>query len=177
MSAKIIDGKAIAESLREDLRQKVADMSKKPGLAVILVGDNPASEVYVRNKIRACEKVGIISFERRLPASVSQQDLLKEIELLNSDKEVHGILLQLPLPDHLDPTICIETINPEKDVDGLHPENIGLLVKDQPRVASCTPAGVIEMLKYYDIPIAGKKAVVIGRSQIVGKPHVASSTG
>ena len=170
MSAKIIDGKAIAESLREDLRQKVSDMSKKPGLAVILVGDNPASEVYVRNKIRACEKVGIISFERRLPASVSQQDLLKEIELLNSDKEVHGILLQLPLPDHLDPTICIEAINPEKDVDGLHPLNTGKLVAGLDGFIPCTPQGSLILIKSVQDDLTGLNAVVIGRSLLFGKP-------
>ena len=170
MSATIIDGKAIAANLRAALKEKVAGMAKKPGLAVILVGNDPASQVYVGSKIRACEKVGINSFERRLPEDATQQDVLKEIETLNSDPAVHGILLQLPLPKHLDANTCIEKISPTKDVDGLHPLNIGKLVAGLDGFIPCTPQGSLMLIKSVQDDLSGLNAVIIGRSLLFGKP-------
>ncbi len=171
---QIIDGKKIAEKVREETQQGVLELQKKknitPGLAVILVGNDPASEVYVRNKIQTCEKVGMKSFHFKLPKETSEKDLLKEIEQLNQRSDVHGILVQLPLPTQINSQKIIEAIRPEKDVDGLHPYNLGKLAAGSPTLVSCTPAGVMRLLEEIHFDCAGKEAVVIGRSNIVGKP-------
>ncbi len=174
---QIIDGKATAADIRTELRatvQKAMSETGKavraPGLAVILVGEDPASQVYVRNKEKACTDVGILSFAHRLPADTSQEALLKLIATLNAQDDVDGILLQLPLPKGLDADACLLAIDPRKDVDGFHPENVGRLSLGLPGFVSCTPAGVMELLQRYDLSPAGKKAVVIGRSNIVGRP-------
>ncbi len=170
----IIDGKATAASIREELKLKVtqsmATGKRAPGLAVILVGEDPASQVYVRNKEKACENVGVKSFAYRLPADTTQDALLELIAKLNAQDDVDGILLQLPLPKGLDADTCVLAIDPSKDVDGFHPENVGRLSLGLPGFVSCTPAGVMELLERYDLSPAGKKAVIIGRSNIVGRP-------
>ncbi|HPT82654.1 MAG TPA: bifunctional methylenetetrahydrofolate dehydrogenase/methenyltetrahydrofolate cyclohydrolase FolD [Limnochordia bacterium] len=173
MTAKIIDGKAIAQEIRADLAKQVAELTaqgKTPGLHVVLVGDNPASKVYVRSKQRACEEVGINSTVHRLAAETSQEELLELIERLNADSRVHGILVQLPLPGHLDEEAVINAISPAKDVDGFHPLNVGKLQIGTGGFVPCTPAGVLELVKRTGAPIAGQHVVVIGRSNIVGKP-------
>ena len=170
----IIDGKATAQAVRAELRDEIAarrgEGLRAPGLAVILVGEDPASQVYVRNKEKACREVGIESFPYRLPAETSQEALLDLIGELNARPDVDGILLQLPLPRGLDASRCLLAIDPAKDVDGFHPENVGRLSLGLPGMVSCTPAGVIELLRRYNLPTRGKKAVVVGRSDIVGKP-------
>ncbi len=170
----IIDGKATAAALRGELQvivQKSTDKGiRAPGLAVILVGEDPASQVYVRNKEKACADVGIVSIPHRLPASTSQEELLTLIGKLNADNTVDGILLQLPLPKGLDTDACLLAINPAKDVDGFHPENVGRLSLGLPGFVSCTPAGIMELLKRYNLSPQGKKAVIVGRSNIVGRP-------
>ena len=170
----IIDGKGTAQAVRAELREEIAarckDGLRAPGLAVILVGDNPASQVYVRNKERACGEVGIVSLPYRLPADTSQDALLALIAELNARPDVDGILLQLPLPAGLDASRCLLAIDPAKDVDGFHPENVGRLSLGLPGMVSCTPAGVIELLRRYKLSTRGRKAVVVGRSDIVGKP-------
>lgn len=170
----IIDGKGTAQAVRAELREEIAarckDGLRAPGLAVILVGDNPASQVYVRNKERACGEVGIVSLPYRLPADTSQDALLALIAELNARPDVDGILLQLPLPAGLDASRCLLAIDPAKDVDGFHPENVGRLSLGLPGMVSCTPAGVIELLRRYKLSPRGRKAVVVGRSDIVGKP-------
>ncbi|WP_045221160.1 bifunctional methylenetetrahydrofolate dehydrogenase/methenyltetrahydrofolate cyclohydrolase FolD [Desulfonatronum thioautotrophicum] len=170
----LLDGKRTAATIREELRREVADLAASrdmpPGLAVILVGDDPASQVYVRNKERACAEVGIVSRSLRLPGDVAQDHLEGLIRELNADRDVHGILLQLPLPQGLKAQRCLELIDPKKDVDGFHPENMGRLTLGLPGLRPCTPAGVLELLARYDLSVAGKKAVVVGRSNIVGKP-------
>ena len=170
----IIDGKATAQAVRDELREEIAarrkDGLRAPGLAVILVGEDPASQVYVRNKERACQNTGILSLPYRLPADTSQEELLALIAELNVRPDVDGILLQLPLPPGLDASRCLLAIDPAKDVDGFHPENVGRLSLGLPGMVSCTPAGVIELLRRYNLPTRGKKAVVVGRSDIVGKP-------
>lgn len=170
----LIDGKATAATLRTELKCQVDAAltlgKSQPGLAVILVGDDPASQVYVRNKEKACAEVGIRSIPLRLPTDTSQATLLKHIAALNADTSVHGILLQLPLPAHIDAHSCLIAIDPTKDVDGFHPENVGRLSLGLPGFIPCTPAGVMELLRRYNIPTRGKKAVVVGRSHIVGKP-------
>lgn len=171
--AKLIDGKLIATQIKEELREKVNALKAQgiePGLAVILVGDNSASQVYVRNKKTACEFVGIKSFSYELPSETSEAELLGLIDTLNADPNVHGILVQLPLPKHLDEQKVILRISPDKDVDGFHPQSVGALSIGLKGFVSCTPAGVIELLKRYNIEIAGKNCVVVGRSNIVGKP-------
>lgn len=171
--AKLIDGKLIATQIKEELREKVNALKAEgiqPGLAVILVGDNSASQVYVRNKKTACEFVGIKSFSYELPSETSEAELLGLIDTLNADPNVHGILVQLPLPKHLDEQKVILRISPDKDVDGFHPQSVGALSIGLKGFVSCTPAGVIELLKRYNIEIAGKNCVVVGRSNIVGKP-------
>ncbi len=171
--AKLIDGKLIGAQIKEELREKVNTLKAEgiqPGLAVILVGDNSASQVYVRNKKTACEFVGIKSFSYELPAETSEEELLGLIDTLNADPNVHGILVQLPLPAHLDEQKVILRISPSKDVDGFHPQSVGALSIGLKGFVSCTPAGVIELLKRYHIEIAGKNCVVVGRSNIVGKP-------
>lgn len=171
---RIIDGKATAATIREELRQEVATKvtaaGRAPALAVILVGEDPASQVYVRNKEKACEQVGIRSLAHRLPATTGQKELMDLIAKCNADPTVDGILLQLPLPKGLDSQECLLAIDPAKDVDGFHPENVGRLSVGLPCFAPCTPAGVMELLRRYELSPAGKKAVVIGRSNIVGKP-------
>ncbi len=172
-TARIIDGKIIAAALRETIAGHANALTvagKQPGLAVILVGDNPASEVYVRNKITACEKTGIRSIEHRLPATTSQAEIETLLNLLNADKGVHGILLQLPVPDHLDSNRLINLIAPEKDVDGLHPLNLGLLLSGQPGMVPCTPQGSLKLIQSIRPDLTGLHAVVIGRSVLFGKP-------
>lgn len=174
MEAKILDGKALAQKIQTELKQQVDELTPKmgrpPGLAVLMVGDNPASAAYVRNKERACEKVGIASFGKHFPTETSQEELKQVIEELNKDDRVDGILVQLPLPDHLDSVPLLHQIDPNKDVDGLHPVNLGRLVRGESGLRSCTPAGVIRLMEEYQLPLRGKKAVVVGRSILVGKP-------
>ncbi|MBU1042737.1 MAG: bifunctional methylenetetrahydrofolate dehydrogenase/methenyltetrahydrofolate cyclohydrolase FolD [Proteobacteria bacterium] len=170
----LLDGKATAQSIRSELKIEVAEITaahgRPPGLAVILVGQDPASQVYVRNKERACAEVGIASFPHVLPASTTQAELEALIASLNADVLVDGILLQLPVPGGLDSRALLERIAPDKDVDGFHPQNMGRLAQGLPGYAPCTPAGVIELLRRYDLPTQGKHAVVVGRSNIVGRP-------
>ncbi len=177
MAARIIDGKLIAEQCRELTATKAAQLKTSrgvvPHLAAILAGDDPASQVYVRNKERACAKAGLHSTLHRLPADVSQQELIALIQSLNQDPSVHGILVQLPLPRHLNTTQVLDTVHPLKDVDAFHPENVGLMLQGRPRFLPCTPAGVMQLLHSTGTPIAGKHAVIIGRSDIVGKPMAA----
>lgn len=172
--AYIIDGKAISAQIREEIAQKVQVYSEKtgtrPGLAVIIVGDNPASQVYVRNKKKACEQVGFNSWVYEMPESTTQDELNALIDKLNCDSTVHGILVQLPLPSHLDEKEVILRIKPEKDVDAFHPYNVGRITIGDPKFLPCTPAGIMELLKRSNIEISGKECVVIGRSNIVGKP-------
>ena len=173
MTAKIIDGKAIAKEIRSDLKLKVAQLTKEgrqPGLAVVLVGDDPASAVYVRSKKRACEEIGVNSLVHRLPEDTTQDELLGLVEQLNQDPHIHGILVQLPLPKGLDEEIVINAISPQKDVDGFHPINVGNLHIGQEGFVPCTPAGVVELVKRTGVPIVGQNVVVLGRSNIVGKP-------
>jgi methylenetetrahydrofolate dehydrogenase (NADP+)/methenyltetrahydrofolate cyclohydrolase len=174
MTASIIDGKAIASAIRAEIAQNVKNMVEKgiqpPGLAVILVGDDPASQIYVRNKKNDCIKVGFYTEEHLLPAMTPEDELRKLILRLNQDPKIHGILLQLPLPKDLNEKAMLELISPEKDVDCFHPVNVGNLFLGIPRFLPCTPAGVMEMLKYEKVDLKGKKAVVVGRSNIVGKP-------
>ncbi len=170
----IIDGKATAATLRGELQEQVQKAmqggKRAPGLAVILVGEDPASQVYVRNKEKACADVGIISVPHRLPADTTQEALLSLIAELNAREDVDGILLQLPLPKGLDADACLLAIDPAKDVDGFHPENVGRLSLGLPGFVSCTPAGIMELLERYNLSPAGKKAVIVGRSNIVGRP-------
>lgn len=170
----VMRGKEISDKLRECLSAEVSQLSqkagKRPGLAVIQIGDDPASTLYVRNKKKACEEVGIRSFIHQLPTSVSQMELLALIDQQNQDPLIHGILCQLPLPDHIDEFTVTCAIRPEKDVDGFHPINVGLLSLGRDCFVPCTPGGILEMIKAYDIPIQGKRCVVVGRSNIVGKP-------
>ncbi|MCB0355594.1 MAG: bifunctional methylenetetrahydrofolate dehydrogenase/methenyltetrahydrofolate cyclohydrolase FolD [Bdellovibrionales bacterium] len=171
---KILSGKEVSTFYREKIREQVQQLKNEkpitPGLAVVLVGEDPASQVYVRNKGRACNDVGIQSFEYKLPATTPAEDLKKLIVELNQRKDVHGILVQLPLPRHLNSDEVLSWIDPKKDPDALTVENMGLCWKGLARVNPCTPSGVMAILNYYNIPIAGKYAVVIGRSNIVGKP-------
>jgi methylenetetrahydrofolate dehydrogenase (NADP+) / methenyltetrahydrofolate cyclohydrolase len=173
--AQLLDGKALAAKIYDKLATQVADWTapdrRPPGLAVLMVGDNPASAAYVANKEKACAKVGILSFSEHFPASVTQADLAQTIQQLNQDDRVDGILVQLPLPGtHLDGDALLLAIDPAKDVDGLHPYNLGRLVRGESGIRSCTPAGVMQLLAEYDLPLKGKTAVVIGRSVLVGKP-------
>ncbi|MBP9654147.1 MAG: bifunctional methylenetetrahydrofolate dehydrogenase/methenyltetrahydrofolate cyclohydrolase, partial [Rhodocyclaceae bacterium] len=173
MTAKILDGNALSAKLRESLRHRAAELAAqgfKPGLAVILVGENPASQVYVRNKIKACEAVGVHSEKYEFPADTPPQKVLNKIAALNADPKIHGILVQLPLPPQFDEDEVLEAVSAEKDVDGFHAENVGLLAQGNPRFISCTPYGVMEMLSAEGISLRGKEAVVVGRSNIVGKP-------
>ena len=176
MTAQLLDGKALSAKIYTEMATEIqlltAKNGRSPGLAVLMVGDNPASAAYVGNKEKACTKVGMISFGKHFPTDTSQETLIQMIEALNQDDRVDGILVQLPLPDHLDSTALLLAIDPTKDADGLHPDNLGRLVRGDEGLRSCTPAGVMKMLEAYDIPIAGKKAVVIGRSILVGKPQM-----
>ena len=171
--SEIISGKIISAQINRELRQEVDQLKTKgiePCLAVVLVGEDPASEVYVRNKKRTCEEVGIRSIGHNLPDTTTQEELETLVQNLNSDPEVHGILCQFPLPGDLDETQVIQTFSPEKDVDGLHPMNAGLIAMGHPRFISCTPYGVLQMLKRSGISTSGKNAVVLGRSNLVGRP-------
>lgn len=167
---KIIDGKAIAAQIREDLRKNVAAMEKPPGLAVILVGDDPASQVYVAHKIKACESVGIQSYEHRMDANATQKEVRHVIKNLNANPDVHGILLQLPVPRHLDSSALIQQIDPAKDVDGLTTTNVGRLVAEIDGLVPCTPQGSLALIKSVEPNLRGKHAIVIGRSLLFGRP-------
>jgi methylenetetrahydrofolate dehydrogenase (NADP+)/methenyltetrahydrofolate cyclohydrolase len=173
-TATILDGKALAQKIQAELQQRVKSLqearNRPPGLAVLMVGDNPASAVYVRNKERSCAKIGIASFGKHFPTETNQTELEEVIHRLNSDERVDGILVQLPLPKHLDAISLLYQIDPDKDADGLHPVNMGRLLRGEPGLRSCTPAGVMRLLQEYHINPAGKQAVVIGRSILVGKP-------
>ncbi len=173
MAAKIIDGKSLAAAVRSAARPQVEQLVARgvqPGLAVILAGDNPASRVYVRNKVRACEETGLRSEMHEFQGNVEEAVLLERISHLNSDAHVHGILVQLPLPRHVSASRVLAAVSPAKDVDGFHAENLGALVSGQPGFVPCTPAGVLHMLEQAQVPLAGRHAVVVGRSNIVGKP-------
>lgn len=172
--AKIIDGKAIAARLRREVAHEVSRLSTErgivPGLAVVLVGDDPASHVYVRNKVRQTTDAGMRSFEHRLPATATEREVLKLVEDLNHSREIHGILVQLPLPSHIDSAQVVAAIDSRKDVDGLHPLNAGLLATNRPGLVPCTPAGALILVKSVLADLAGVEAVVVGRSTLVGKP-------
>lgn len=174
MSAKIINGKVVAKQLRDKFRQKINHLLNtkgiKPGLAVILVGEDPASKIYVQNKISSCKDVGINSFLHQLPHDTTEDQLLSTIDSLNLNKNVHGILVQLPLPPHLNEEKILATIHHNKDVDGFGNYHTGSLSRGNPSIIPCTPAGIMELLDFYKINVSGKNAVIIGRSNIVGKP-------
>lgn len=173
MTAQIIDGNALSRQLREEVTHRVATLRAQghtPGLAVILVGDNPASQVYVRNKVKACHDTGMHSVLEQYPASLTEAELLSRVDALNHDSSIHGILVQLPLPDHIDAQKVIEAISPEKDVDGFHIASAGALMTGMPGFWPCTPYGCMKMLESINYDLRGKHAVVIGRSNIVGKP-------
>ena len=177
MSARIIDGKAVAAALRAEVAARVTGLSFQPGLTVVLVGDDPASAVYVRSKDRAAREAGIAAHTIRLPAETTEAALLAEVRRLNDDPSVDGILVQLPLPDHIRAQAVIESIDPAKDVDGFHPLNTGHLADGRPTLVPCTPAGVMKLLAHADIPLSGARALVIGRSTIVGRPVAALLLG
>ena len=170
MSAVIMDGKALAEKVKAQIREKASKLRRQPGLAVILVGDNPASQVYVRHKERDCAQCGIMCYDYHLPQDASQEDVLELVEKMNNYGAVDGILVQLPLPEQIDERVVLEAIAPDKDVDAFHPENMGRIMQGQAYYKPCTPAGVMEILHEYGIDPAGKHCVVVGRSNIVGKP-------
>jgi len=173
MTAKIIDGKAIAKIVREEWKEHVDDLKKigiTPGLAVIIVGDNPASRVYVNNKIKACEEVGLHSEVHEMPNDTSEEVLLEQIEDLNNNSQIHGILVQLPLPDHIDDDKVLEAISVDKDADGFHLYNMGALVVGNTVFPPCTPYGIQCLIERINVPVEGQHAVVVGRSNIVGKP-------
>jgi methylenetetrahydrofolate dehydrogenase (NADP+) / methenyltetrahydrofolate cyclohydrolase len=170
---KILDGKKLAGEIRERLRAEVLDLKKKgivPGLAVVLVGSDPASEIYVSKKKKACEEIGIYSQSYELNESVSESELIELIKKLNEDEKISGILVQLPLPKHINEQKIIEAIDPKKDADCFHPENIGKMFLADPRFLPCTPAGILEILEKYEVEISGKDCVIVGKSNIVGKP-------
>ena len=177
MPAELIDGNAIAKEIRAEVALEVAALSERgvrPGLAVVLVGDDPASAVYVRSKGKACEEAGMHSVTLRLPADTSQEGLLNEVRALNEDAAIHGILVQMPLPKHIDPDTIIRSIRPDKDVDGFHPVNVGkMLIGEEDGFVPCTPAGVQELLIRSGVETKGAECVIIGRSNIVGKPMMA----
>ncbi|MBX9660909.1 MAG: bifunctional methylenetetrahydrofolate dehydrogenase/methenyltetrahydrofolate cyclohydrolase FolD [Nitrospiraceae bacterium] len=174
MGARLIDGKALAQQVRDQLTiESAAVLAKtgiKPGLATILVGDDPASHQYVKSKQKACDAAGIYIDDHKLPASTTQAELLSLIERMNADSRIHGILVQLPLPKHIDSRVVLEAVSPDKDADGFHPYNFGRLVEGNPVFEACTPKGVIKMIESTGVGIEGKRAVVLGRSNIVGKP-------
>ena len=176
MTARLLEGKVFAAKLKEEAGKKAQELKAKygitPGLAVIIVGENPASQVYVRNKHKACTELGFYSEGVELPATTTREELLAEIQRLNNDEKIHGILVQLPLPKELQPyeSEVLEAINPLKDVDGFHPANVGRLVTGQKALVPCTPHGCLRMLELAEIPVEGANAVIIGRSNIVGKP-------
>ncbi len=173
MAAQLIDGKKVAADIREGLKKEINELKSKginPGLAVVLIGENPASKKYVLSKEKACEEIGIKSFAHQLPESTTQAELIKLIDNLNSDSDVHGILVQLPLPKHLNEKEVMNRVSPAKDVDGFGPDALGKLVLDEPGFIACTPHGAMKMLEAYGIDPKGKHAVIVGRSIIVGKP-------
>ena len=173
MAAQILDGKSLAASIRAELKREVAALVQRgvrPGLAVILAGDDPASKVYVRNKTHACEEVGVRSQQIDYPASVTQEELIARIRKLNADPAVHGILMQLPLPKRIDAGRVLEAIAPAKDIDGFHEANLGALMAGRPGVVPCTPLGCMRLIERAGVQVAGRHAVVLGRSNIVGKP-------
>ncbi len=174
MAARLIDGKALAQQVRERLAKESAELSAlkgiKPGLATILVGDDPASHLYVKNKQKACEQAGIYIDDHKLQGSTTQAELLALIEKKNADPNIHGILVQLPLPKQIDSKVILDAVSPQKDADGFHPYNFGRLVEGHPVFEACTPKGVIKMIESTGVGIEGKRAVVLGRSNIVGKP-------
>jgi methylenetetrahydrofolate dehydrogenase (NADP+) / methenyltetrahydrofolate cyclohydrolase len=174
VTAEILDGKALSEEIRAELAEQAAEFIQDSGivpcLAAVLVGDDPASDVYVRNKRKACDRTGVESKLCRLPSDASMEELLTVVNRLNRDDEVHGILVQLPLPEGLDEARILTAVSPLKDVDALHPENVGLMVQNRPRFLPCTPAGVQQLLLRKNVEIAGANVVVLGRSDIVGKP-------
>jgi methylenetetrahydrofolate dehydrogenase (NADP+) / methenyltetrahydrofolate cyclohydrolase len=173
MTARLIDGKSVAAAIRGKVATRVASLSYRPGLAVILVGDDPASATYVRNKDSAAARAGIDARTLRLPADTSQAALLERIEGLNADPAVDGILVQLPLPSHIDTATIVEAVDPAKDVDGLHPVNLGRLASGRPALVPCTPLGVMRLLTDAKVTISGARALVLGRSALVGRPMVA----
>jgi methylenetetrahydrofolate dehydrogenase (NADP+)/methenyltetrahydrofolate cyclohydrolase len=176
VTAKIIDGKAMAAEVRAEVAGTVSDLAARgvtPGLATVLVGDDPASRVYVASKRKACAEVGIKAWDHDLPASVSQQHLLDLLANLNDDASVHGILVQLPLPEHIEEQVVVDSVRPDKDADGFHPYNLGRLLSGDPVVAPATPAGIQEMLRRSAIELSGAEVVIVGRSNIVGKPLAA----
>lgn len=172
--AEIIDGKLVSKAVREKIKEETSILKEKygitPGLAVILVGDDPASAVYVRNKHKGCLEVGFESYEIKMPADISEQELLDKIDELNGDDKVNGILVQLPLPKHISEEKVINRILPEKDVDAFHPQNVGKIMIGNYDFLPCTPAGIMELLSFYGVDLTGKECVVVGRSNIVGKP-------
>lgn len=173
MSARLLDGAAIARAIRAEAAEEarsLATAGTRPGLAVVLVGEDPASTIYVRNKARACEEVGVQHETHRMPATSSTAEVLAVVEALNARPDVHGILVQTPLPRPIETQRVLDAVSPDKDVDGFHPANVGLLCQKRPRFVPCTPAGIMEMLRREGIPVAGRRAVVVGRSDIVGKP-------
>ena len=173
MPAKILDGKWVRDQILTELKPRIERLKtnhRPPGLAVVLVGNDPASEIYVRNKIKTCGELGIYSEKVTPPDTISTEELLGIIEGLNQRAEIDGILVQVPLPSQIDKQRILVSISSDKDVDGFHPMNIGLLVANSPAPRACTPAGIMEMLRRYEIPVAGRKAIVVGRSDIVGKP-------
>src|SRR5262249_22137538 len=173
MTARILDGKKIASDVKAELTTEIRILSSagiRPGLAVILVGNNPASEIYVRGKVKSCEELGIYSERLTPPADFSTAELLEIVDKLNRRDEIDGILVQTPLPSQVDSKAVLMAVDPAKDVDGFHPMNVGFLSTQRPGLVSCTPAGIMEILKRSDIPVAGQEAVVVGRSDIVGKP-------
>ena len=174
MTARLLDGKALAATLQAETAAGVAHFAKvtgvRPGLATVLVGENPASQTYVRNKRRACEKAGMNSRVVDLPTSTSQADLLAHIEELNADSAVHGILVQLPLPPQISESAVVDAVAPLKDVDGFGPVSLGLLTAGRPRYLACTPLGILQLLRRNDVAVAGRHVVIVGRSNIVGKP-------
>lgn len=170
---KMINGRIVAEKIKKQLKNRIGSLEKKgvvPGLAVVLVGDDPASTLYVGSKKKACSELGIASFSHELSKKTSEKELLNLVKKLNKDKKIHGILVQLPLPKHINEKKVIETISPQKDVDCFHPHNVGKLSIGYPALLPCTPAGIIELLKYYRIKIEGRDVVIVNKSNIVGKP-------
>ncbi len=169
----LLDGKALSKKIREGIKRKVVELKQSgiiPGLAVILIGDNPASQLYVNMKTKACEDVGIYSINHRMPAEISEDELISVIKMLNDNPMVHGILVQLPLPKHIDEERVIESIDYKKDIDGFHPYNVGRLVRGYPLYYSCTPYGIMKLFEEYNIELEGKDAVIVGAGNITGKP-------
>ena len=173
MTARILDGSALAAELRAELKLVVSDLGQRgvrPGLGVVLVGDDPGSAVYVRNKSKACDELGIAHETVHLPATSTTEEVLGRIAVFNARSDIDGVLVQTPLPPQVDTQKALDLVLPEKDVDGFHPTNVGLLVQKRPRFLPCTPAGIMELLRRFEVPLAGRRAVVVGRSEIVGKP-------